>query len=95
MSHRLRAARSDKHKHLITGSAVLVVGAAIQAASGAIFWLIAAHLDTEDVVGAAGKLFTSVLFVTYLAGLGLPVALARYAADRSESSDVIDRKSVV
>ena len=95
VSHRLRAARSDKHKHLITGSAVLVVGAAIQAASGAIFWLIAAHLDSEHVVGAAGKLFTSVLFVTYLAGLGLPVALARYAADRSESSDVIFTRGVL
>ena len=89
MSTRIRAARTDKHKHLITGSAVLVAGAAIQAASGAIFWLIAAHLDDKAVVGAAGKLFTSVLFVTYLAGLGLPVALARYAADRHPDSDVI------
>jgi len=95
VTSRLRAARSDKHKHLITGSAVLVAGAAIQALSGAVFWLIAAHLDPESVVGAAGKLFTSVLFVTYLAGLGLPVALARYAADPGPESDVIFSRGVV
>jgi O-antigen/teichoic acid export membrane protein len=83
---RLRPARAQGHRHLLTGSAVLVVGAAIQALSGAVFWLIAARLDPESTVGAGGKLFTSVLFVTYLAGLGLPVALARYAADRDPDS---------
>lgn len=67
---------------------MLVVGAAIQAASGAVFWLIAAKLDIESDVGGAAKLSQSVLFVTYLAGLGLPVALARYAADRDPDSDV-------
>lgn len=82
---RLRGSRG--HRHLLTGSAMLVVGAAIQAASGAVFWLIAARLDVEADVGAAAKLSQSVLFVTYLAGLGLPVALARYAADRDEESD--------
>lgn len=82
-----RLRRAQGHRHLLTGSAMLVVGAAIQAASGAIFWLIAAKLDTEGDVGAAAKLFQSVLFVTYLGGLGLPVALARYAADRDDDSD--------
>lgn len=66
---------------------MLVIGAAIQAGSGAIFWLIAAKLDLKADVGSAGKLSQSVLFVTYLAGLGLPVALARYAADRDDDSD--------
>jgi len=72
---RLRGARG--HRHLLQGSAVLVAGAAIQAASGAIFWLVAARLDTPADVGEAAKLSQSVLFVTYLAGLGLPVALSR------------------
>jgi O-antigen/teichoic acid export membrane protein len=84
---RFRPAGTQGHRHLLTGSAVLVVGAAIQALSGAVFWLIAARLDAEHVVGAGGKLFTSVLFVTYLAGLGLPVSLARYAAGRDADSD--------
>lgn len=82
-----RLKRARGHRHLLTGSAVLVVGAAIQAASGAVFWLIAAKLDIEGDVGGAAKLNQSILFVTYLAGLGLPVALARYAAGRDEDSD--------
>ena len=86
---RLRPGRVRGQRHLLTGSAVLVAGAAIQALSGAVFWLVAAHLDVKGDVGAGGKLTTSVLFVTYLAGLGLPVALARYAADRNAESDVI------
>ncbi|MBI2708122.1 MAG: hypothetical protein HYX34_00250 [Actinobacteria bacterium] len=85
---RLRPARAQGHRHLLTGSALLVVGAAIQALSGALFWFIAARLDVEADVGAAAKLNTSVLFVTYLAGLGLPVSLARYAAGRDRDSDV-------
>jgi len=82
-----RLNRAKGHRHLLTGSAMLVVGAAIQAGSGAIFWLIAAKLDTEASVGSAAKLSQSVLFVTYLAGLGLPVALARYASKRDADSD--------
>lgn len=84
---RLGIKRARGHRHLLTGSAVLVVGAAIQALSGALFWLVAAKLDSANEVGAAAKLFQSILFVTYLAGLGLPVALARYAADRDDDSD--------
>ncbi|QXC59558.1 hypothetical protein KSP35_14320 [Aquihabitans sp. G128] len=77
------------HKHLLTGSSVLVVGAAVQGLGGMVFSLIVAQWDTKAHFGDASALFTSVLFVTYLAGLGLPVALARYSADRSEGSHVI------
>ncbi|HEX7131324.1 MAG TPA: lipopolysaccharide biosynthesis protein [Iamia sp.] len=82
-----RLKRAKRHRHLLQGSAMLVIGAAIQAGSGAVFWLIAANLDIEGDVGSAAKLSQSILFVTYLAGLGLPVALARYAADRDDDSD--------
>ncbi|CAN5821329.1 hypothetical protein BH24ACT3_BH24ACT3_00080 [soil metagenome] len=86
---RLQQRRPTGHHHLLTGSAVLVFGAAVQALTGSIFWLIAARLDDQTDVGNATALYTSVLFVTYLAGLGLPVAVARYAADRSQESDTI------
>ncbi len=76
------------HRHLLTGSAVLVVGAGVQAITGSLFWLIAARQDTSAEVGRATALFTSVLFVTYATGLGLPVALARYAAGRDRDSHV-------
>ena len=65
------------HRHLLTGSSVLVAGAAVQGLGGMVFSLIVAQWDTKAAFGDASALFTSVLFVTYLAGLGLPVALAR------------------
>lgn len=67
---------------------MLVLGAAVQALGGSIFWLIAARIDLKDEVGSATALFTSVQFVTYLAGLGLPVSLARFAVGRNRDADV-------
>ena len=83
------------HRQLITGSAVLVVAAAMQAVGGAVFWLIAANVDAKAVVGTATALFTSVNFVTYVAGLGLPVALARFAVGRSDDADTIFTWSIL
>lgn len=81
--------RAGTHRHLLAGSAALVVGAAVQAVSGAVFWLVAARLDTTDDVGRATALFTSILFIAYLAGLGLQVSLARFAPDRDEESHAV------
>lgn len=86
---RFRSQQASDHKHLITGSGVLVIGAAVQALGGMLFSLIVAQGDTKSDFGNASALFTSVLFVTYLAGLGLPVSLARFSADRSRASHVI------
>lgn len=63
--------------------------AGVQAVSGALFWLIAARVDTQTDVGHATALFTSVLFVGFLAGLGQPVAAARYAAGRTRDDHVL------
>lgn len=78
--------RAGDHRHLLAGSAALVVGAGVQALSGAVFWLVAARIDTTDDVGRATALFTSTLFIAYLSGLGLQVSLARYAPDRGDES---------
>lgn len=77
------------HRHLLTGSSVLVLGAAVQGFGGFAFSVAVSKLDTKSNFGTGSALFTSVLFVTYLAGLGLPVALARYAADRGTDSHVV------
>ena len=76
-----------QNRNLLTGSVVLVIGAAVQAVGGSVFWLIAARIHAKSTVGSATALFTSVNFVTYLAGLGLPVALARYSVGRSTDAD--------
>lgn len=80
------ARRTAPHRDLLAGSAALVVGAGVQAISGALFWLVAARIDSTDDVGRATALFTSVLFISYLSGLGLQVSLARYAPDRTPES---------
>lgn len=86
-SRRRRVAnRAGEHRHLLAGSVALVIGAAVQAATGAAFWLVAARIDTTDDVGKATALFTSILFIAYLSGLGLQVALARFAPDTDDES---------
>lgn len=81
--------RGSASKHLLTGSTVLVLGAAVQGFGGLAFSILVNKIDVKADFGDATALFTSVLFVTYLAGLGLPVALARYAPDRSVDSHVV------
>jgi O-antigen/teichoic acid export membrane protein len=81
--------RASGHRHLLTGSAALVLTAGVQAISGAVYWLIAARVDTQTDVGHATALFTSVLFVAFVAGLGQPVAAARYAAGRTRDDHVL------
>lgn len=81
--------RASGHRHLLTGSAALVLTAGAQAISGALFWLIAARVDTQTDVGHATALLTSVLFVAFVGGLGQPVAAARYAAGRSRDDHVL------
>jgi O-antigen/teichoic acid export membrane protein len=81
--------RASGHRHLLTGSVVLVLTAGVTAASGAIYWLIAARVDDQTDVGHATALYTSVLFVAFVAGLGQPVAAARYAAGRTRDDHVL------
>jgi O-antigen/teichoic acid export membrane protein len=88
MLHGLRR-RASGHRHLLTGSVALVLTAGVQAVSGALFWLIAARVDTQTDVGHATALFTSQLFVAFVAGLGQPVAAARYAAGRTRDDHVL------
>lgn len=81
--------RASGHRHLLTGSAAMVATVAVQALSGSLFWLLAARADQQDDVGRATALFTSALFVAFVAGLGLPVAVARYAAGRGRDDHVL------
>ncbi len=87
--------RASTHRHLLAGSAALVVGAAMQALTGAVFWLVAARIDTTDDVGRATALFTSTLFIAYLSGLGLQVSLARFAPGRDHDSHAVFAWGVV
>jgi O-antigen/teichoic acid export membrane protein len=87
--------RASGHRHLVTGSAAVVATVVLQALSGSVFWLIAARSDPQAAVGHGTALFTSVLFVAFLAGLGLPVATARFAHGRTRDDHVLFTWSVV
>jgi O-antigen/teichoic acid export membrane protein len=94
MLHALRR-RASGHRHLLTGSAAMVATVVVQALSGSLFWLIAARSDPQTDVGHATALFTSALFVAFVAGLGLPVAVARYAAGRRRDDHVLFTWSIL
>ena len=85
---RIAARASGEHAPLLRGSAWLLVSIVVQGLSGYAFWLAAARLFPSTEVGHASALFSSVLFVTYLTGLGLTVAVSRYAGDGSRDADV-------
>jgi O-antigen/teichoic acid export membrane protein len=55
-----------------------MVSIAIMAVGGFVAWAVAARVQPVDVVGSATALFASLLFITYLTGMGLPVAVARF-----------------
>jgi O-antigen/teichoic acid export membrane protein len=88
VSQRL-ARGSVRHRHLIAGSAWLIAATVTAALGGFVFWLVAAHVDSTTTVGRASALFTSAQFLNYATGMGLPVAVARYAHDRTRDTRVL------
>jgi hypothetical protein len=64
----------------------LGIAVGLNALGGLLFWLIAARQEELGAIGEASALFQSLLFVNYVASLGLPVALARFAGDDPASS---------
>src|SRR5699024_8389642 len=66
---------------LVRGSAWILVGMAAQALLGFAFWTLGARSFDTTQVGRASGLFTIAQFLTYAAGLGLTVTLARFASD--------------
>lgn len=72
---------------LLHGSAWILVGLAIQSVLGFVFWFVASRVASSDAVGNASALYTAIQFINYASGLGLTVALARFAVDRSSDAD--------
>jgi O-antigen/teichoic acid export membrane protein len=69
--------------------------AGLAAFGGFIYWLVVARIAPAGIVGAAAALYSSVQFVNYLTGLGLPIAVARYGASPKHESSVLFNWSVV
>lgn len=64
---------------------------ALGAGASAAFWLVAASHHTSADVGRASGLFTSVLFVCFATGMGLPVAVGRFAAGQAAAGPAATR----
>lgn len=67
------------------GSSWFLLAVAVTAAGGFVAWAIAARMQPPEVVGAAALLFALVMFVNYLTGMGLPVAVARFGHGSSDT----------
>jgi O-antigen/teichoic acid export membrane protein len=80
---------------LLAGSAWLVATTAVIAVAGFAFWLLAAHSHSQATVGRASALYSAVLFLVYATNMGLPVALARYSADESQTARVLFSWSII
>lgn len=63
---------------VVRGSSWFLVAVGVTAVGGFVAWALAARLQPPEVVGVASLLFALVMFVNYLTGMGLPVAVARY-----------------
>jgi O-antigen/teichoic acid export membrane protein len=63
---------------LFRSSFSLSTAAAIAAFGGFVFWVLIARVAPATRVGEAAALFSSIQFVNYATGLGLPIGVARY-----------------
>lgn len=56
---------------------------------GLLFWLLVAQRCDDSAVGAGAKLFSATFFLAFIAQLGLPILVTRYATDQSDVSSRI------
>lgn len=74
---------------LLQGSAWILIALALQSVLGFAFWVAGSRVASTTELGRASALYTGIQFVNYASGLGLTVALARHAVDRSRESDAL------
>jgi O-antigen/teichoic acid export membrane protein len=83
---RLRGHAKDP---LYKNAYLLLASSGISAASGLIFWIIAARISTAAAIGRSGALVSAVALLSYLTSLGLPYGMLRYGSrDEDLSSSV-------
>jgi O-antigen/teichoic acid export membrane protein len=80
---------------LFRSSLSFSVSAGVASLGGFIYWLLVAHIASASTVGKAAALYSSVTFVNYVTGLGLPIAVARYAAGREREPSTLFNWAVV
>lgn len=90
---RVGAVRDDQ---LLSNSALMLGTTLLMAAGGALFWVLAARLQTPAEVGLAGSLVASAETLALFAQLGLNIALVRtLPGSRRQAADVATAAVVV
>ena len=84
-----------EHAHMLGGSIWLLAATLVVSLGSFIFWLLVTQRVPADDVGRAAALFSASLFVCYLTSLGLPIAVSRYASDRTQGSATLFAWSLV
>ena len=76
---------------VVKGSMWYVASVAVGAVGGFAYWSLAAKANdgSSQIVGLAAALFSALLFVNYLTGMGLPVAVARFAPANTRAVNVL------
>ena len=77
------------HAHMVGGSMWLLAATLVVSVGSFIFWLLVAQRAPAEDVGRATALFSASLFICYLTSLGLPIAVSRYASDRTQGSGTL------
>jgi len=80
---------------LLRSSLSLSISAGTASVGGFVYWLVVAHIASADTVGKAAALYSSINFVNYVTGLGLPIAVARYGGGRERNPSILFNWSVV
>ncbi|MGO9856275.1 MAG: diguanylate cyclase [Acidimicrobiales bacterium] len=90
-----RVSRLRRNAPLFWSSMSLSSAAGLAAFGGFVYWLLIARIAPAHVVGTAAALYSSVQFVNYMTGLGLPIAVARYGSSPKHDPSVLFNWSVV
>jgi hypothetical protein len=90
---RVAAVRSDQ---LMTNSLLMLSTTLLMAGGGALFWILAARLQSPANVGLAGSLVASAETIALFAQLGLNIALVRtLPRSRHQAADMLTTGAVV
>ncbi len=83
---RLAARPRSAADGVVRGSMWLLAATAIVSAGSFVFWVVASHRLGSGAVGRGSALFAIAFLLTYLTGLGLPVAVTRFGGEPTVAS---------
>lgn len=86
-----RGEGAEGRSQVVRGSLLFTVAVGIGAVGGLAYLSLAARINADDrsIVGTAGFLFQALLLVNYVASMGVPIAVARFAPANDKSVNTL------